>query len=82
MRRFLPFYKNNNNKSKNKSTKIIIKIKIINPIIIIYRSNINNINKNQNKKILIKFFKKIINKKFNNIIFKSSIINYYYFNKD
>jgi len=54
-------------------------------VIIIYRSNINNINninKNQNKKILIKFFKKIIDKIFNNIIFDSSATDHYCPNKD
>jgi len=45
-------------------------------------NNINNINKNQNEKILIKFFKKVINKIFNNIIFDSGTTDYYCFNKD
>ena len=54
-------------------------------MIIIYRSNINNINninKNQNEKILIKFFKKIIDKIFNNIIFDSGATDHYCLNKD
>jgi len=77
--------KNNNNKYKNESTKAIIRVKSITPIIIIYRpniNNINNINKNQNKKFLIKFLKKIIDKIFNNIIFDFSAIDHYYLNKD
>jgi len=77
--------KNNNNKYKNEFTKVIIKIKSIKPMIIIYKSNINNINninKNQNKNFLIKFFKKIINKTFNNIIFDSGVIDHYCSNKN
>jgi len=77
--------KNNNNKYKNESTKAIMRVKSIKSMIITYRSNINNINninKNQNKKILTKFFKKIIDKIFNNIIFDFSVTDHYCPNKD
>jgi hypothetical protein len=49
------------------------------------RPNINNrINniKKRDKRIIQKFFKKIINKEFNNIVFDSGIIDHYYPNKD
>jgi len=79
------FIKNNNNKYKNESTKAIIKIKSIKPMIMIYRpniNNINNINKDQNKQILTKFLKKVIDKAFNNIIFDSGATDHYCSNKD